>query len=148
MIRSLAVALITTIVLACASSGAKPAARTPCQLPASDSIFFRAGPVYPACDVQTQARRIEGNVRPDLPSTGGSRSGCYSVDIEVVVDTLGHPETQTARMVKTTDDAYGQSVLALVPLWKFTPAMRDNRPVRQVFTTHESMMFTTMRVPV
>jgi hypothetical protein len=147
MVRAALVVCVVAFTVACAGHTGSVAGGG-CYLPAADSAFLLGGPLYPLCAVQHAAQRTGGELHPtNPPSTAGERSGCFSVDIEVVVDSTGHPETQTARIVKTTDDSYGQSILALVPTWKFTPAIRDNRPVRQVFATHESVMFATVRVP-
>jgi hypothetical protein len=143
MRRSLIVIMVA-IMTGCASS-ARPKTPTPCVLPAADSVFAITSPLYPACAVERQALRLETNVHPDFPMTG--RSGCISADVEVVVDSLGRPEAQTARIVRSNNQTFGEAVLAIVPLWRFTPAICDNRPVRQLFVDHEAVRFVTVAVP-
>ena len=56
----------------------------------------------------------------------------------MVVDTAGIPEAGTIRLQATSNDAYGQAVLAAVEHFRFSPALRQGTKVRQlsVFTYH------------
>jgi hypothetical protein len=144
--RSVIAVMVMTMVSACASAGAKPGAhRTDCGLTDSDAIFAVGGLVYHDCAVDRAAHLTASN-HPDFrPPT--TNTACYSVDIEFVVDTAGRPETETARVVSTTDQPFAQSVLASLKDWKFNPAIRDGMPVRQIMSSHQAMQVGRVTVP-
>lgn len=132
---------IALITAACASSGNNAARRKSCVVTANDSIFAARGSVYLNCGVDRAAHLTTTNIHPDFrpTTTGTPKSACYSADLEFVVDTMGRPETQTARVVHTNDQGYAESVLATLSAWKYDPAVLDQKPVRQIVTTHQSM---------
>ena len=146
-LRAALVAAMTAIVGACASAGTKTAAhRTNCGLSDTDSVFSLGGPVYRDCAVD-RAAHLTANVSSDYRPTT-PRAACYSADVEFVVDTTGEPETRTARVVRTNDQQFAESVLASLPRWKYDPASRDGRLVRQIVVTHQSLSAVIVRVPV
>jgi hypothetical protein len=145
-VRSIGLAGIAIIAAACASAGGKSAQRTGCDLPDRDSVFALSGPVYRECGVDRVARRLPNNVHPDFRPTA-ARTACYSADLEFVVDTMGKPEIQTARIVRANDQGFAAAVVATLTLWKYEPAVREKRPVRQIVTTHESMSTAVVVVP-
>ena len=76
--------------------------------------------------------------RPSSP-----RNGCFSADVEFVVDTAGLPEIATARVARATDPQFGEAVLAVVPRWKYEPARVQGRPVRQLVVEHQAVSAIT-----
>lgn len=147
MLLRAVVPTMTTIVGACASSGAKTTVhRTDCGLADRDSVFAIAGPVYHDCAVDRTAR-LTTNGRSGYRPTPSSTT-CYSADIEFVVDTAGKPETRTARVIRATDTQYAESVLASLLTWKYEPASRDGKLVRQIVITHQSLSAVVGRVVV
>jgi hypothetical protein len=136
------------LAVACATAGSKRTDTAPCTLSAADSALADGAPLYPACAVDRKAERLPVAGRPDFrPASMGGMS-CYSADIEIVVDSMGRGEGASARVLHTTDRTFADAVMAMVPTWRFIPAMRENRPVRQIFMTHEMVAFATVAVPV
>lgn len=54
------------------------------------------------------------------------------MEVEFVVDANGFPETRTARILRTNDQAFAESIMAVLPQWRFEPATLDGVPVRQI----------------
>lgn len=146
-LRILVLAGMAIIAAACASAGGKSAQRKECELSDRDSVFAVSGPVYRDCAVDRAARLLAINRHPDFRPTGTPRTTCYSADLEFVVDSTGKPETRMARIVRANDQAYAESVLATLMFWKYEPAVRDHRPVRQVVTSHQTVATMVVVVP-
>jgi hypothetical protein len=144
--RPVILAGIAMIAAACASAGGTSARRTACNLGPRDSVLLAGGPVYRDCAVDRAARRLTSNVHPDFRPTT-PRSGCYSADVEFVVDASGMPEIGTARVVRANDQGFAGAVLATLTRWKYDPAVRDQRPVRQIVTSHEVMSMVVVVAP-
>jgi hypothetical protein len=144
--RTIAVVGIAVIAGACASASGKSARRIGCDLPERDSVFALIGPVYRDCAVDRTARLLSTQVHPDYRPTT-PRSTCYSADLEFVVDSAGRPEVPTVRVVRANDQGFAESVLAMVRAWRYDPALRDGRPVRQIVTSHQVMSTMVVVVP-
>ena len=115
----------------CASAGGAAAHHESCGLRASDSTFAAAGPVYRDCGVDKKAEPINPSARIDFraPQVGNY---CYSADVEFVVNQAGIPESKTVRIVHASEQVFGQAVLDAVSGWRYRPAIKDGRPVRQI----------------
>ncbi|HSQ31104.1 MAG TPA: energy transducer TonB [Gemmatimonadaceae bacterium] len=74
-------------------------------------------------------------------------TACYSAEVEFVVDTNGTPEMRTARIVRTTDQSFGQAVLTAVASWRYKPAQRDGRRVRQIVEDRRMAQSMIVAVP-
>lgn len=143
--------LLATALAACASSANRTESGDEsgggCGLRPQDSTFAAAGPVYRDCAVKTKARLVTKDIHPDFrPTTRGN--DCYSADLEYVVNARGEPETATARIVRTNNQGFAESVLSILPRWKFEPAKLDGVPVRQIVANHQAMMTRVIVVPV
>jgi hypothetical protein len=137
--------VVSIVIAACASSGKTTEHRTDCVLADRDSVFIRGGPIYRDCAVDRTARltnTVHADYRPSTP-----RPGCYAADIEFVVDTTGKIETGTARVVRANDTQFAESVIASLPAWKYEPANRDGKLVRQLVSSHQSISAVLVRVP-
>lgn len=152
MLRRFSVVLVIVLgtmgtLIACASSGGVQTARRPdCGMRDQDSVFAVRGPVFRECNVDVQARLTNTDVHPDFrPTQTGTK--CYSAEVEFVVDAKGEVETKTARVLRATDDALGESVIAMLPKLHFEPAMRDGQPVRQIATQKSALQTAVMVSP-
>jgi hypothetical protein len=144
-ITSLAVVCTILTIAACASSGAGRGNN--CPLLDRDSTFSATGAVYRDCAVDKKAVLATTNVRSQYrPATAGNNQ-CFSAEAEFVVDTLGHPEARTARILHATDPRYGEAVMELLPTLRFEPAVRGGERVRQVMTYKESLGTRVVVVP-
>jgi hypothetical protein len=128
--RLTAVTGVAIIAIACAGGAGKNGGRAPCVLSAADSAFLARGPVYRDCAVDRAAHALSTNPHPDF--NGDGVSGCFTADVEMVVDSLGRPEAQTAHVVRTSDKRFGDAVVATLSFWKYEPALLDGQPVRQI----------------
>jgi TonB family protein len=88
-------------------------------------------PLYPA-QVDRAARSVPGSVDLRYPNIQfrANVTGCAAV--ELVVDTLGRAERHSVRPVAATQPAFARWGMDAVAKAKFTPAVRDGRPVRAV----------------
>ena len=101
------------ILAGCASAPTNPAVPTvdSGELVAAPEAVSRVNPAYP--DVDRRAK-VEGDV-----------------EIEVVIDEAGNV-TET-RVLRAPSRTLGEAVREAVAQWRFTPSMRDGRPVRVTF---------------
>ena len=131
----LADVLSAAILTACASSPKQTAAvndpAASCAPRAEDSTYARLGPVYRDCAVTTKAVFLTQNIAPEFrPPTQNVRSGaCYSVELEYVVDEQGLVEANTARVVKTNNQAFAEA------------------PVRQIVSDKRAMQTMVVVMP-
>ncbi len=133
--------------LACASAGGGPGAkREGCGLRASDSVYAATGPVYRDCAVDSKASLLVANQRIDFQPPRAA-TACYSADVEFVVDANGSPEMQTARIVRSTDQSFGQAVLTAVAGWRYKPAEREGHRVRQIVEDRRMAQSVIVAVP-
>lgn len=140
-----------TALAACASAGgsAKDLAESPdgrradCALRSQDSVFLARGVVYRDCAVDVRARLVTP-VRADFSPP---RPACYSVTMEFVVDTAGVVDTRSARVTRTTDNAFAESVSLTLPRLRFHPALRDGIKVNQIVSHGAMMSSIVVRVP-
>jgi len=116
-----------------------------CQLADRDSVFLSAGPVFRDCAVDRPAKSVRLTNTDYRPTP--SRTTCYSADLEFVVDVVGMPETRTARVIRTNDQAFAEAVLASLSAWNYDPAVRGGTPVRQIVTEHRVMSAMIVTVP-
>lgn len=129
---SWALVTITFGLVACASAGGGAAGhKSACGLRASDSAFAATGPVFRDCAVDTKAQALSSSSGIDFqPRRGGPT--CYSAEVEFVVNATGYPESNTAHVVRANDQGFADAVLAAVRTWRYQPAMKDGKPVRQI----------------
>src|SRR5262245_45887301 len=137
MRRITTLAIAAVIVAACASAPRAANRGASCPLMGTDSAFLARGPVYRECAVDIKAKRIPDRTRMDFMPTPGGPS-CHAVELEFVVDSLGKPERETARVIRSTDRAFADAVMATIQDWRYEAAVVDHRPVRQI--VHEKPM--------
>jgi len=135
--RSILFAVMAAAGVACASSGNKIASREACVIPSRDSGFVGFRPVYMDCAVDRPARFISTDVHPNFRPASNAPT-CYFADLEFVVDSLGKPEVGTARVLRSNYESFGSAVLETLQAWKYEPAMRDGKTVRQIVTSHQT----------
>jgi len=157
-IRESIVVLLACLAGACAShnvatttAAGGSAGGSGCQLSARDSAFVASEPVYRDCAVDKKANLTNPDVRPDPSAftSAGRPSGskCYAVELEFVVNTHGAPEVGTARIVRTTDQSFADAWIKTLSSWKYEPALRGGKPVRQIVDEHRSAATETVVVP-
>jgi hypothetical protein len=139
-------------VAACASAarggggGGASGPKGSCGLRPSDSSFAAGGPVFRDCAVDAKAQALNPSARIDFqPPRGGGN--CYSAEVEFVVNTAGFPETNTARLVRANDQSFGDAVLSAVRTWRYQPARKDGKPVRQIVDERRTAQTAVVVVP-
>ena len=155
VVRFAALCSLGAVLTACASSANRAetaggdASAAGCALRPQDSTFAGGGSVYRDCQVKTKALLLTKDIHPDFrPPTSGTKSGgCYSAELEYVVNEKGEVETKTARIVKTNNQAFAEAVISILPQWKFEPAKLNDVPVRQIVSDKQSMMTMVVVMP-
>jgi hypothetical protein len=97
--------------------------------------------VYLACQVDREAKPRGFAPRVDWsPPTSDIRDGsCFRADYEFVVDTLGIPELGTIRDVGATNSGFQQAARDAIPRLRYSPALRNGTPVRQLVSYSQSV---------
>jgi hypothetical protein len=143
------VAVFAGVMAACASASSSGNRAAACSLAPGDTVYLRAGVIYRECAVDKRARAIDHSARPDFrpssPVPGGQ--ACYRADVEFVVDTTGLPEAETARVLRTNNPSYAESVLRALALWRYQPASLNGSPVRQIVQEKSAMGVAVVVVP-
>jgi hypothetical protein len=145
-LRAILLVLAATAALGCASSGNKVAGQASCGLSVRDSVFIGPRPVYRDCDVQQAARLISIDAHPNFRPDAAHIS-CYFADLEFVVDTIGRPETETARVLRSNDERFGLAELQTLSAWRYEPALREGKKVRQIVDSHQTVSVMVAVVP-
>jgi TonB family protein len=86
---------------------------------------------YEEWQVQQPALERPGNPAPRYPAKLEAARVEGSVKVRVVVDTLGRADMSTFRLLKSTNDHFTNSILAILPRMRFTPAQLDGHAVSQ-----------------
>lgn len=140
----LAIAGAMLSLAACASTGTRAAS---CVLQPSDSAYAARGPVYRDCAVDEKVSLQTDRLHPDFQaSPSNSPNSCYIAELEFVVDTMGHVEVNTAKVLRTNDQNLVQAEMNLLPQLRYNPAKRNGAKVRQITTKKETIQ--TMRIVV
>ena len=130
--RTITVAIAAMIVAACATAPRAANRGASCPLMQTDSAFLAGGLVYRECAVDIKARRIPDTKSHLVFTPQASGPSCYAVEVEFVVDSLGKPERETARVVRSTDRNFADAVMATIQDWRYEAAVLNHRPVRQI----------------
>lgn len=107
-----------------ATSGVQAATRAQAMVTASEA--------YVASAVHTQAMLHTATFNPEYPAAVLPARVIARVQVEFVVDTAGRILWDTYSVVTTTDARFNGSVRDALQLARFSPALRDGRPVPQV----------------
>jgi hypothetical protein len=140
------IAIVATVVAGVSAGSAGAQAR--CELLAADTLYLRDGPVYRDCAVDRRASLVNRGIGPDLNFFLGSlsptevpvRGLCFRIEFTFVVDTTGAPEDGTARVVRSSDPRWTDTVLRWLPMWIYRPALKGGVPVRQVVRERRSIL--------
>jgi TonB family protein len=82
-----------------------------------------------------------------MPTSSSRPPACSSVELEFVVDEDGTVEGKTVHIVRTNNVEYGDAILAAVPSWRYQPATRDGKPVRQIVNEKVALVTQVVVVP-
>jgi len=98
----------------------------------------QAPPVAPAAaaafevwQVQKPAVADPGNKKPEYPAGLLETKKSGYTTVRFVVDTTGKVDMSTVKYVTASDVMFGEAVRAVLPEWKFSPAMMGGKKVRQ-----------------
>lgn len=91
-----------------------------------------AGQVFTADQVDVAVRLDRESFNPPYPdSLWNTYTGGFAV-VEFVVDALGHVELETFNVVSASRAAFAEAVYTGVARARFSAALKDGRPVRQI----------------
>jgi TonB family protein len=135
--------LLATALTACAgrtAPGANPAP-VACQAYEVDRAWLSRGPVYQPCNVD------EPTTATVRAPTGYHPLDCAnaSATLLFVVDTTGAAEPRTIKAVHATSTAFARAAITAVQHWRFKPALKGGRRVRQV--AQQRFDFQCQQVP-
>jgi TonB family protein len=94
--------------------------------------FVSANQTFVEFQVEQQALPVPGSASPKYPDLLRNAGVEGSVLAQFVVDTSGHPDLWTIKVLKSTHDLFTESVRAALPQIKFYPAKVGGRPVKQL----------------
>jgi protein TonB len=100
--------------------------------------------------VDSAAVRYENSAAPAYPESMLRKHIEGSVIVQYVVDTLGHADTLTFRVVSATHVEFARAVKSTLPYMRFRPAVMANRLVPQLVQQPFSFRIqdtTTVRRP-
>lgn len=92
-----------------------PGVRAPGQQEVPDNVLV---------DTQPQ---LKSRVEPVYPREALAKGTEGKVWVKILIDTTGRPDQ--AEVLKSENDIFNESSLTAARQWRFTPAMKDNRPV-------------------
>jgi hypothetical protein len=120
------------------------AQKSDCDLRAVDSVYLSLGPVYRECAVDRKARPKNRPLHSRTMTMPNKT--CLSAEFEFVVDTLGLPEHDRIRLVRSNDSPFADREASAIQEMTFTPAMKDGAKVRQIYR-HRSTISIVMSGP-
>lgn len=96
--------------------------------------------VYLACQVDREAkpRGIAPRIDWTPPASELRDGSCFRADYQFVVDTLGIPDLRTIRDVGATNSGFQQAARDAIPRLRYSPALRNGAPVRQLVSYTQS----------
>jgi hypothetical protein len=69
----------------------------------------------------------------DTPDAALRKDGSAEIKIDVIIDTLGHPDMTTFKVVKVSNRWFTENVRRVMPKWTFTPALLAGCKVPRVY---------------
>jgi hypothetical protein len=118
-----------------------------------DSVEFAGNPVFVAAELDKVVERDPASAAPAYPPDLEQQQVEGAVAAEWVVDTSGHADTTSFRVVAATHPGFVDAVRAALPLMRFRPAEIAGRHVAQMvrqeftFRIHLPEPETPARVP-
>lgn len=95
--------------------------------------LFRPEETIPAPDIyivrEVEPRALSSNAQPVFPEMAKMAKVGGVVHVNLYVDRHGEVRDYRIVKVKPKDLGFDEEVLKVVPRWKFTPALQQNRPV-------------------
>ena len=85
--------------------------------------------------VSKQAAPMPGNPQPRYPDALQAAKISGQVVVQFVIDTSGHPEMDTFKVVQSDNDLFVQAVKDVLPQQRFYPAEVGGRHVKELVTT-------------
>ncbi len=92
----------------------------------------KADPTYFEFQVERPGTPQPGNMPPRYPDELRDAKIEGQVLVQFVLDTLGHPDMDTFKVIKSTHDLFTNTVKASLPNMLFYPAQVGGRPVKQL----------------
>lgn len=136
--------LIAALAAACASSNPSPTTSEEVRPPrlASTGISYgdckeariRAA-AKPDLDVERVPAPVAMKPRPfvGFPRSALRRDGSATIKVDVVVDTLGHAQMSTFKVVEVSHPWFEKNIRTVLPKWRFTPAQLAGCKVPRVY---------------
>ena len=126
--------VLALLLLAAACFGGAPNTATSaksCEPTELDRRWTVSAPVYRSCEVDREAKPM-GTAPTIKWMPPASTDRCNTALVEFVVDTMGVPEAQGARVVRATNPQFGLLQLQSVVARRYSAATKAGVAVRQV----------------
>lgn len=114
------------VAAACASGGARQKACAP--VPTDQQVA--SSPVYAECAVDQKAQLLPRQTAAGSELPAGL--SCARIALNVVVDSLGVVVPSSAKVERSTNEAFTTSVLRALPSLRYEPARVNGRRVAQL----------------
>jgi TonB family protein len=82
--------------------------------------------------VEKPVQPLPGNPAPRYPDALRQANIEGNVIAQFIMDTLGHPNMETFKVLKSTDPLFTETVRSSLPNMRFSPALVGGRPVKQL----------------
>jgi TonB family protein len=123
--RSLAIGAISLITLGCGQKHVEP---TPARINSTDPVAVAADTTAPLFEYQVESPAFL--IAPgETPHPSKLVDG--SVTVRFVVDTSGHADMSTFKVLQSTNDSLSAAVRRVIPTYAFYPAEVAGRKVKQ-----------------
>ena len=100
------------------------------EVPVSQAV--PGDPTYFEFQVERPGTPRPGNIAPRYPDELREAKIEGEVLVQFVLDTLGHPDMETLKVLRSTHDLFTNTVKASLPNMLFYPAQVGGRPVKQL----------------
>jgi TonB family protein len=107
------------------SSGARPSG-----CPTAPLTGESPGTRYLPCQLSRAPIAFRDNADPRYPDMAASAALPGEVEVQFVIDSAGHYERGSMRVVRSTHETFTASARYTLSTWRFTPGILNDRPVR------------------
>jgi hypothetical protein len=135
--------LTIVVITVCSACAARTSRSSACE-PVPEEFALPGQTVYRDCNVDRKSRL---QVTPTLQHTPSPGQTCARAVVDVVVDSTGQPVQTTARVVRSTDPAFGLAVLNSLGDMRYEPAVKGGRPVPQLVRVDRAIVGVQVAVP-
>ena|SRR5690348_14025020 len=142
MVRRLACSSLIALLVGCAHTSPSPSpeaevgARIAGPLQQGDCAEARRrAALQPDLEVERIPAVVSMKPAPfrDTPESALRQDGSAEIKIDVIIDTLGHPDMSSFKIVKVSNKWFTENLRRVMPKWTFTPALLAGCKVPRIY---------------